>query len=67
MQPSRDIPFDEHFTAQELAAMRKLSRQTVRRIVEKEPGAGPLSFFGFAEAFLGVSSMEGQCHAKSDF
>jgi hypothetical protein len=38
MQTPREVPFDEHFTVLELAGIWKLSRQTVRRIVENEPG-----------------------------
>lgn len=33
-----EVPFEEHFTIQELADLWKLSRRSVQRIVEKEPG-----------------------------
>jgi AraC-like DNA-binding protein len=38
MQAPLEVAFDEHFTVQELAARWKLSRRTVQRIMEKEPG-----------------------------
>jgi hypothetical protein len=33
----REVAFDEHFTVQELATIWKLSRHTVKRLVERDP------------------------------
>jgi hypothetical protein len=38
MMAPRDTALDEHYTVQELVALWKYSRRTVKRLVEKEPG-----------------------------